>query len=250
MVFCVIGISEVAKRIHPKVAGVLMGLPFGAGISAYFFAYEQGADFAMETVPWSITGLVSTLIFALAYLWAGQRYRALPRVPGVAVASTVSVAAWGVSTFLLRQVPMNLFGAACLFAFSVAGNLRLLKKFPSQGSKTSDKASSLDAILFRALAAGVTISVITGFAGMMGPSWSGLLGPFPVLMLPLLLVLHFEDGEKVYPGVVHAYARSVTNLFLFYLGLYVLLPRVGLNATFLVLYPLSGLYLWALGRRG
>jgi hypothetical protein len=68
------------------------------------------------------------------------------------------------------------------------------------------------------------------------------------MMFPLMIVLHFEDGSQAYPGIIHAYAYSITNLILFYLGMYFLLPRAGINIAYLILYPVSGLYLWQLSR--
>jgi hypothetical protein len=247
-VFCVIILSEIAKRINPDVAGIIMGLPLGAGISSFFFVYDEGVPFMMETVAWSIAGLSSTMIFAFSYLFAGHLGGNLRRIPQVCLTGICSVFVWGVFAFFLRQAAINLPVALGIFIIVFAGNLRVLRRFPFRGGRVSEKASSFKMILFRALVAGTTISLITGFARIIGPSWAGLAGAFPVMMFPLLLVLQFEDGQAAYPGVIHAFSYSITCLLLFYIGLYVLLPRAGLYPSYFILYPLLGLYLWRLGR--
>jgi uncharacterized membrane protein (GlpM family) len=247
-VLCVIILSEIAKRIHPNVAGILMGLPLGSAISSYFFAYEHGVDFTMQTVPWGIAGLASTVVFSLAYLWMGRLSAKTHRLAQVSLTGAVSLLAWGGFALLLHQIPVNLPVALLILAVVIFLNLRILKSFGTSGGKTSEKASSLGVILFRALVAGTSISLVTGFARVIGSSWSGLVSAFPVMMFPLMIVLQFEDGQQAYPGVIHSYAYSITNLIMFYLGIYFLLPRVGINVTYLILYPVSGLYLWRLGR--
>jgi hypothetical protein len=247
-VFCVLALSEIAKRIHPAVAGILMGLPLNAAISSYFFHYEQGFAFLMQTIPWGIAGLCSTTVFALAYLWTGNLCRNLPRGVQICVTPLASILAWGIFGLLLYQLPMNLPAAVCIFILVTAGNLRILKFFPYQGDKTSSTAFSFRVMLVRAAVAGASISLVTGFANVIGVEWSGLAGTFPAFMFPLMIVLHFEDGWRAYPGVIHAYAYSITNLLLFYLGVYVLLPRLGINISYIILYLVSVLYLWQLGR--
>jgi hypothetical protein len=247
-VFGVIALSEIAKRVHPAAAGILMGLPLNAAISSFFFHYEQGFVFLMETIPWGIAGLSSTTVFALAYLWMGRLCRNLPRAAQICLTGLFSLCCWGGFGLFLRRVPMNLPAAVCIFVLVTAGNLKILKFFPYQGDKTSNTASSFRIMLFRAAVAGVSISLVTGFANIIGAAWSGIAGNFPAFMFPLLIVLHFEDGWKAYPGIIHAFSRSITNLLLFYLGLRVLLPVLGIYVSYLILYPASALYLWQLDR--
>jgi hypothetical protein len=243
-VFCVIILSEVAKRINPSAAGILMGLPLGSAISSYFFTFEQGVGFMLETIPWGIAGLSSTVVFSLAYLCAGKFFANLSRVPQIALTAAFAVLAWSGFAAFLHLMPLNLPAAVAIFGFVVFMNAKILKRFKNRGQKSSDPASSLSVILFRAFIAGTSISLVTGFAAVIGSAWAGLVGAFPVMMFPLMIVLHFEDGERAYPGVVHAYAFSITNLLGFYLGLFFLLPWMGINMAYLILYPLSALYLW------
>jgi hypothetical protein len=247
-VFCVVALAEVANRVNPNIAGILMGLPLGAAISAYFFTIEQGLVFVLDTIPWGIAGLSSTMVFALAYLCAGRACARLSPVFQIVVSSAASLAAWAVFAFLLHFVHITLFRAACIFASAIVLNLFVLSRLKRPVDKLPDKASSLGIILLRASAAGTSISLVTGFARLIGPSWSGILSAFPVMMFPLMVVLHFENGERSYPGIIYSYAYSIPNLLVFYVSLYFLLPRIGLNFSYILLYAFSVFFLWFLNK--
>jgi uncharacterized membrane protein (GlpM family) len=247
-VFAVILIAEVAKRINPNIAGILMGLPLGAAISVYFFDYEQGTDFVLAAIPWGIAGLSSTVVFALAYLCAGRLCAGWRPAAQIAASGAASLLAWAVSAVLLRFVRMSLAVATAIFAAAIILNILILRKIRRPTGKTSDKASSLKVILLRAAAAGITISLVTGFAQLIGSSWSGIVSAFPVMMLPLMIVLHYEDGHRSYPGIVYSYAYSIPNLLVFYLCLYFFLPRIGINISYIILYSISALILWLLNK--
>jgi hypothetical protein len=247
-VFAVILIAEVAKRINPNIAGILMGLPLGAAISVYFFDYEQGTDFVLAAIPWGIAGLSSTVVFALAYLCAGRLCAHWRPAAQIAASSAASLLAWAVFVILLHFVRMSLAVAVAIFAAAIILNMLILRKIRRPHGKASDTASSLGVILLRAAAAGTTISLVTGFARLMGSSWSGIISAFPVMMFPLMIVLHYEDGDKAYPGIVYSYAYSIPNLLVFYLCLYFLLPRIGINISYIILYCLSACILWLLNK--
>ena len=247
-VFAVVILAELAKRVHPNVTGILMGLPLGAAISTYFFAYELGTDFALAAIPWGIAGLSSTVVFALAYLCTGRACAARGPAVRIIASCVVSLFAWAVFASLLRLVSMSITSATLIFAVVIAANLIILRKLRRPIEKPQNKASSLRTILVRAFAAGTSISLVTGFAEIIGSSWSGILGAFPVMMFPLMMVLQYEDGEKTYPGIIYSYAYSIPNLIVFYLSLYFLLPRLGLNISYIILYALSAVLLLLLNK--
>lgn len=246
--FVVIGLSEIAKRINPNFAGILLGLPLGAGISGYFFTYEQGVPFMLAAIPWAVAGLSSSILFSLAYVMAGKLVRPTNRVLAVAAASVLSAAAFLLFSLGLRHLEITLPTSFLLSASVIVLNMIIFSRLEIKKGGVASRPMGIGVLLFRAVTAGLTITVITGTAGIIGPGWSGILSAFPVMLFPLLLVLHYEEDDRLYPGVVHGYAYSVTNLLLFYILLHLLLPRLGLNLTYVVVYIVSALYLWQLNR--
>ncbi|MCL1818976.1 MAG: hypothetical protein FWG35_08585, partial [Spirochaetaceae bacterium] len=141
-IFAVIILAEIAKRIHPNVAGILMGLPPGAAISMYFFAYENGTEFALSVIPWGIAGLSSTVVFALAYLCAGRACARRGPLVRIGASAGASLLAWAVFALLLRLIPMSLPLAAIIFGSAITANLLILRKLRRPVEKTQNRASS------------------------------------------------------------------------------------------------------------
>ena len=63
----VLGLSVLAERLGPRLAGVLMGAPLGALISYYFIGREAGPEFVAAGTPYAAAGMTGTLMFTYAY---------------------------------------------------------------------------------------------------------------------------------------------------------------------------------------
>ena len=74
-VFAVLGLSAIAERAGPAVAGTLAGMPLGAAIVYFFVGVEQGPDFVTAAAPYTIGGFAATLCFNLAYWVVSSRVR-------------------------------------------------------------------------------------------------------------------------------------------------------------------------------
>ena len=215
-VFVVVGLSEAAKRINPNFAGILLGLPLGAGITAYFFTLEQGVPFMLGAVPWAIAGLSASLMFTLAYVLAGRYFPPANRIAAMGASTLGAVILFLAFSFFLRRLEMDILKSLLLTGTVIVLNIIALSRLGIGRGAGSVRPATLGVLLFRAFTAGLTITIITGLAEIVGPGWSGILSAFPVMSFPLLLVLHYEDGNKLYPGVAYGFAFSVTNLVLFY----------------------------------
>lgn len=115
----------------------------------------------------------------------------------------------------------------------------LLKLFPRPKNIASGKATGFAGLLLRGLIAGTIITAVTLVAPLAGSQWTGILSSFPSTLYALLIIVHFETGQAVYPGIIHSFARSVPALAVFYLGCMTLLPALGLNLGFLSVYGIS-----------
>ena len=110
------------------------------------------------------------------------------------------------------------------------------------------KPFSLKEMLTRGLIAGLIITVITASAPIAGSRWAGILSSFPSTLYALLVIVHYEAGNDLYPAIIFNFGRSVTALAVFYLGCWVILPMFGLNLGFVIVYCISALYLYGLHR--
>lgn len=245
-VVMVVALSEVARRSNPRLAGVLVGLPLGAGLSVYFFTLERGVGFTLAALPWGIAGLSAALALSLAYAAAGKFFRLRGRIKPVLASSLAGFLAYVAAAAALRAMPLNLGRATALTAAALAANAAAFRALGFPKSPGLKKPLGLGVVAFRAVVAGLVVTAVTSAAGAFGPTWSGILSAFPALLFPLVLVLHFEEGEALYPGVIQGFGYGVINLVCFYLMSALLLPRIGLNAAFVVMYAASALILAAI----
>jgi uncharacterized membrane protein (GlpM family) len=245
-VIVVVGLTEVSRRLSPTLAGILSGLPLGAALTMYFVATEQGDAFALTAVPWGILGISSSILFSLVYLCTGRLTRSVDRRASVIACVSASLAAFFGAALVFRLLPMSLCLSLGVTLPVIAANFALLRWLGIGHTATTRPSFGYRGLLFRAAVAGAIVTTITGAAAVLGSEWIGLLSGFPVILLPLYIVLHLRQGDRLYPGVIAGFSYSVTNLVLFYVSLLVFVPMIGLNLSFVVTYVLSGLYLWAL----
>jgi len=249
-ILAVLVLAEISRRVSPTLAGIISGLPLGTGLTMLFVALEQGPDFALEAVPWGILGLSSSLAFSMAYLLAGRIGRLRGRALTVLACSSAALAAFFATALVFRQVRVTLAGslaitlaAAALNFFGLAWLSRIARAAEVVAARRTFAFRSL---LVRAAVAGALVSGITAAARAVGSEWTGLFSGFPMVLMPLYIVLHYEEGDRLYPGVIRGFGLGVTNLILFYLLLPLLVPLLGIGPGFAALYAISAAYLWGL----
>ncbi|MCX7786074.1 MAG: hypothetical protein N2442_00075 [Spirochaetes bacterium] len=225
-----------------------MGLPLGAGLSTYFLAYEQGIPFLIRAIPWGILGLSSSLLFSLSYYLTDRWFPHPLRIIAALRSSLVAILVYGVVSLCLRALPLRIEVALLLTFGTIFLNLGLVRWLIPPSIKPPKTKFNLKLVLLRGLITAFTIASITGLARIIGPVWSGILSAFPIILFQVLVFLHVEEGPNVYPGIITGFAYSVMNLLLFYLLLAFLLPVLGLNLTYLIVYLFSMVFLYLLNR--
>jgi len=239
----VVVLAEIAKRVDPVLSGVLLGLPLGAGLSVYFVALEQGVDFIVPGLPWAIAGLCAAMIFCTVYLFTGLRLK-VGRQLGIFCCSVAAAAAFFVSGALIRNLEWTVLSATATFLSVAAANIYLLRQLPLPKSVGGSNPVGFRGLLLRGLIAGLIITAVTLAAPLAGSQWTGILSSFPSTLYALLVIVHFETGNTVYPGIILSFSRSVPALAVFYIGCLALLPTLGLNQGFLVVYAISAGYVY------
>ncbi len=239
----VVGLAEIAKRVDPVLSGILLGLPLGAGLAVYFVSYEQGLEFLVAGLPWAIAGLASAVIFCTVYLLAGRRFSS-GRLASVLLCSGLAMAAFFLSGLLVRRQQWTVLGATVMFLSVAAINIYVLRLLPEPPTVPAKNPTDLKGLLLRGLIAGLIITTITIVAPLAGSQWTGILSSFPSTLYALLVIVHFETGTALYPRIIHSFARSVPALAVFYIGCISLLPLLGLNRGFLLVYLISATYVY------
>jgi len=245
-IIIVVLLSEVSKRVNPLLGGILSGLPLGVGLSVYFICYSEGMEFVIKSIPWGIAGLASSIMFCYFYLLGAWICRFKGKFVSMAMSSLLGFTAFFISGYIIRGLDLGLASSIVVFlAVFIPGLIYIKKiKFEDDGEEIKRKQASFLTLLFRGTVVGFIIIAITGVASIAGSRWSGVLSSFPSTLYSLLLVLHFEEGNKLFPSVIYGFSFSVSTLGVFYILCLYILPILGLNIGFVVIYILSFLYLY------
>jgi len=244
----VVLLAEVSTRVSPVLGGILSGLPLGAGLSVYFISYQEGILFLVRGIPWGISALSSSILFCFFYLITGRRFKSENKLISIAFSSLMGFFSFYISGYLIFKLNLNLLSATIIFFIIFFMNILILRKIKVNQIIKKNKKNSITKLLIRGLMAGITISILTEIASIAGSRWAGILSSFPSTLFALLVVLHFEEQKNLYPSVIYGFSFSVSTLLVFYIACWYLLPKLGLNLGFVVIYFISISYLFLLNK--
>ncbi|HBY57270.1 MAG TPA: hypothetical protein DEG96_05355 [Candidatus Atribacteria bacterium] len=244
----VVLLAEISTRINPFFGGLLSGLPVGAGLSVYFICYQKGIPFLVTGIPWGISALSSSILFCLFYLMTGRYFKSGNNIISLAFCSLMGFISFYVSGYFIYKLDLNLLSAAAVFLTIFFINILILKKIKANQTIKINKKNSIIKLLIRGLIAGIIISMFTEIASIAGSRWAGILSSFPSTLFALLLILHFEEQNNLYPSVIYGFSFSISTLLVFYIACWYLLPKLGLNLGFIIVYLISISYLFLLNK--
>lgn len=241
----VAGITLIAEKGNPRLAGVIMGFPLGAGLALFFLGVEQGTGFAAHSALWSIPGTLSMLSFCLGY----RQCSAL--LPGKSILIIILCSFSGLISYFLTSLMLQLFlpedtwaRVAVLLFFIPIYALLLGKKSASPLQATPPTAATQKRVLLaRAGFASAIIIMVTASASTVGPVWSGLFSTFPTTILPSVLILHRKHGGALVPMLFRETTFGMLAIVIFAIAVHFFFPIYGVYIGALLSYAVAFLYL-------
>ena len=237
----VVGLSVIAEHMSARFAGILAGMPHGLAILLFFIGTEQGVAFAAEAAQAASGSIAANAAHALGFVL-------LARGTGWAAAlrtATGAVTAYALAAALIRALAPGAFAGALISLAALTGLAWAMRRFPDPGRVKRPRATPGELALRAALAAGIVLA-ITAAAGLVGPRWAGLFSGFPVVTLPVLLILQARHGPELVSGLVKAYPWGLTALIFYTLVVAWTFPRLGIGLGTLAGLALSIVWILAL----
>ena len=212
-----------ARRWGPTVGGWFAGLPLTSGPVSVFLAIEQGRPFAATAARSSILGLVGVAAFCVAYARAAQRF-------GPVACLGVGFVCYAAATLLSHAIgggPWVVFAIVCgvLVASLVA--------MPRVQRADAEGAPPWWDLPLRIVAATSMVLAITTAAASLGPTWSGLLSPFPVFSSVLAAFAHHMSGAAAAARLQRGVVAGIFSFAAFFLVVALLVESRPLSATYL-----------------
>jgi hypothetical protein len=196
----VVGAVYSAERAGPVVGAMVATLPISAGPAYVFLSLDHGPAFIADSALASLVINAVTCIFALTYaLLAQRRGRVLSILPALVV--------WFVLASIARSLPWTTVTA---FAFNIVvlasclavGNRLRHARMPLVVRRWYD-------IPLRAGMVAILVATVVGLSTRVGPTITGILAVFPIVLLSLMLILHPRIGGEATAAVL---ANSMLGL--------------------------------------
>jgi hypothetical protein len=221
------GVTLISRKWGNDLGGVIASLPWVGGPILFFIAIERGSDFAQSAIPGVLVGIISWLVFCVTYILAGQKVNVF-----------FSVMA-GYTTYLLTGLLLERFTSLVnvnvWFLITLALIILSLMYFPHVKVANKDKARNLRfEILLRMIFVTAFVIGITYFADLLGPTWSGILTPFPIMTAVLAIFVHYTQGITQVRTLLIGFYTGIFGFTTFlYLQSY-FLPMMSIGNSFML----------------
>jgi hypothetical protein len=199
-------VSWSARRWGPGIGGLLAGLPLTSGPISIYLCAEQGPGFAAAAAANSLLSLTPVALFSIVYSQLADR---LP----MALSALASCSAFLLSLYALQRAALS-FGSAWIMGFlAISIGLILAPNKAPPKLQIRYPRWDLPARIFSATA---MVLIITLSASVLGPEWSGLLSPVPVLAWPLCVFVHHQQGSEGARAVLRGILEGAYGVLIFY----------------------------------
>ena len=181
----VVGAAMVTERAGPIVGALVATLPIAAGPAYVFLAFDHDSQFISQSALGSIAAHAATGIFSLVYVLLAQRFGTIISVAG-------AVAVWFAAALPMRAAEWNFLAVAgvCLAIFAAA--IALTSRYRNVPMPRVERRW-YDVPLRAMMVAGLVAAVV-GLSGQVGPTFTGLLAVYPIVMTCLMLIFQPRAG--------------------------------------------------------
>jgi hypothetical protein len=222
------GVTIASKKWGNAIGGLLASLPWIGGSMILFFVFEQGVDFAVNSVKGMMLGLIGVIAFCYAYINACFSFKWY-------ICLCFGYVAFAVTTYTLPH-----FEAALTlnqwYILAMVSTFLFLLFFPKLQQQQSATQNLRFDIYLRMATITLAVVLITYLADVLGPTLSGILTLFPIITAILSAFTHYTQGVnatlKILRGFITGFIGFGTYLFL--------------QAKFLPIYSVGGSVLFAL----
>ena len=192
--------TATAERAGAFIGALVATLPIAAGPAYLFLALEHDAAFIAGAARASLVINAVTAVYALVYAATAQQR-------GLAVSLAAAMTVWAILAATVLSMTWTLI-AACLL------NLIVIAVCVALGRRFRDAAMPLIVrhwydIPLRAAMAALLVTTVVGLSARVGPTVSGTLAVFPIVLTSLMLILHPRIGG---PPTAAVLANTISGL--------------------------------------
>lgn len=191
-----------SRKLGMKVGGWIVALPLTSGPISIFFYLQHGPGFTAQAAVGTLGGSAGTTLFCLAYALAAGRAK-WPVSLGAGLVTFFAI------TALLKGLALSVWPTLIFVAVAYSAARYFM---PKAGPQVETPTAPWWDIPLRMVLATSLILLITGASNNLGPDWSGLLSPIPLLISLLTVFAHHFQGPQ---GAIRTLRGTLTGTFAF-----------------------------------
>lgn len=242
----VVGASVTARRLGPRVGGLVGGLPVVGGPILLVLAIVHDDAFARRAATAALLGLIALAAFVLAYGAVAVRARWPLALLAAWATFALATVAFALLTDAVHVPPtIGLLGAGAAFLLAA----RLLPDGEHAEDGTGVPAPPAWDLPVRALCAAAMVLALTGLSSALGSRVSGLLAPAPIITSILAAFTQAQAGAAPALALLRGMLAGFFAFAAFCWAAAVLLTHTAPGAAF-GLAALSAVAIGALRARG
>lgn len=214
-------VTIISKKWGNQIGGMIASLPWVAGPILIFITLEQGIPFAKSTIEGVMMGMNAWLAFTFTYIYIGKRFNAF-------ITILISYFSYLFVGYIL-SIPEGLITVHYWFLITIVLVVLAILRFPSL--KTFETASFKKLkydIPLRMIAITGFVILITYFAQTLGPLWSGILTPFPIMTAVLAFFTHITQGIEGTKLILRGMLAGIVGFTIFLYMQYFMLGNIDL----------------------
>ena len=203
-------LAWIAEKASPRIAGILSGYPIGTALVLFFYGIQVGPDFAVAAVPYNLLGHVSALVFVYLYFLGARNSTIISTI----IASVFAIGGYAATAWVMGTLrPSLLSGGAISFTAIILFSF-LFRKIPNTTIDAPTRYTPA-MVLFRLALSTSIVLVITGLAQSVGVKWAGLFSAFPLVVYPLLVLIHLNYGALRAHTVLKNFPRGLWTVLVY-----------------------------------
>lgn len=185
--------TSTAERAGPLFGAMVATLPVGAGPVYVFLALDHDALFLSQSAINSLAINAANAVFAVIYALLAQKQARAVSLGG-------AFAVWLIAALVVHSTQWNFAGAAVMNVV-VLGLCQWLAR-PLRHVRMPPFYARWSDLAMRALLVALLVGVVVSFSFQLGPTGSGMLAVFPVVLLNIILILHNRVGGQASAAVI------------------------------------------------
>lgn len=225
----------IAERAGPLIGGLVATLPISAGPAYVFLALDHSAHFIADSALTSLVVNAATTVFALVYALLAQKR-------SLFVSLSCAFAVWFALVLTLRPLPWTLAGAVILNVVVIALALWITRAL--RNLRAPSVRARWYELALRAVLVALLIGALVTLSFRIGPTGSGVLAVFPIVLSSIIFILHRRVGG---PATAAVMANAILGLIGFaFAGLTLHVAAVPFGSALALLLALGVSFGWGI----